>query len=539
MRGYPSSTATPDCDAFVIGAGIGGLYALYRLRELGLSVRGCESAPDVGGVWYWNRYPGARFDSESYTYCYSFSSELLDEWNWQERFAAQPEILSYINHVADRFDLRRDVAFDTRVATASFDERDQLWHVGTDRGTHVRTRYLISAAGSLSVPQLPDIAGIEDFAGEILHTARWPRHRVPLTGQRVGVVGTGATGVQVVQTIAGEVASLAVFQRTANWCVPQRNAPLDENERREIKRNYANILDSCRKSYGGFVHDFDPRSGLAVSAEERQAMFEILWERPGFAFWLGNFMDLMMDPTVNRYACEFLRDKIREQVHDPDMADKLTPVHPFGTKRVPLENGYYDAFNRDNVQLVDLRQTPIERVTTSGIRTSAGEFELDVIIFATGFDAVTGALEQIDLRGEGGTALRDKWRPGPRTYLGLLVAGFPNLFTIGGPHNAATLCNAVRCIEQNVDWIAGCIAYMRERGYLLVAPTADAEDTWTQHVVDAANATLLGTMTDSWFFGANTPGRSRSIAIYPPGAARYRERCDDVARHGYRGFAFR
>jgi cation diffusion facilitator CzcD-associated flavoprotein CzcO len=539
MQGHPDYSTTPDCEAFVIGAGIAGLYALYRLRQLGLRVQGCESGPDVGGVWYWNRYPGARFDSESYTYCYSFSEELLNEWNWRERFAAQPEILAYINHVADRFGLRRDIAFETRVVAARFDEREQLWLVETDRGTRTRTRYLISAAGVLSVPQLPDIAGTDDFRGEIMHTARWPHQGTGLSGKRVGVVGTAATGVQVIQTIAGEVASLTVFQRTANWCVPQRNAPLTDNERRDVKRNYAGILESCRRSYGGFIHDFDPRSGLAVSAEERQATFARLWERPGFAFWLGNFMDLMMDPTVNRYACEFLRDRIRERVRDPETARKLTPDHPFGTKRVPLENGYYEAFNRSNVQLVDLRETPIERITGSGVKTTADHFDLDVLIFATGFDAVTGALERIDIRGEGGKALRDKWRPGPRTCLGLQVAGFPNLFTIGGPHNAATLCNAVRCIEQNVDWIADCIAYMRERGYRRVVPTADAEDAWTRHVHEAADATLLGTMQDSWFFGANTPGRSRSIAIYPPGAAAYRERCEEVARDGYRGFEFR
>jgi cation diffusion facilitator CzcD-associated flavoprotein CzcO len=527
-----------DYDAVVVGAGVAGLYALHKLHEIGLTVRAFESGSDVGGVWYWNRYPGARFDSESYTYCYSFSQELLDEWTWRERFAAQPEILGYLNHVADRFDLRRDIRFDTRVVAASYDARHAGWLVETDRDEPVRSRFLITAVGGLSAHQLPDIPGIDDFTGETFHTARWPGDGVGLSGKRVAVIGTGATGVQVIQTIAADVGHLTVFQRTPDYCIPQRNSVLDDGEMREIRQGYSRIFEQCRGSYGGFIHTFDPRSGLEVSAGERQETFEALWRKPGFAFWLGNFRDLLMDESVNASASEFIRERIRERVRDPDIARKLMPNHPFGTKRVPLENGYYEVYNRDNVRLVDLREAPIERMTRTGIRTTDGDHCLDVVIFATGFDAVTGPLNRIEIRGLNGASLRTKWRDGPKTYLGLQVEGFPNLFTIAGPHNAATLCNAVRCTEQNVDWIAGCIDHMRERGFARIAPTVEAEAAWTRHVQEAAAATLLDTMTESWFFGANTPGKPRSVMIYAGGAAAFRERCDAVAREGYRGFEF-
>jgi cation diffusion facilitator CzcD-associated flavoprotein CzcO len=533
------SAADVDYDVIVVGAGLAGLCALHHLRELGLTVRGFESASDVGGVWFWNRYPGARFDSESYTYCYSFSEELLEEWDWQERFAAQPEVLAYFERFADKFDLRRDIRFDTRVVSAHYEERGRSWLVETDRGERARSRYLLTAVGCLSAHQLPDIDGIEDFAGTSYHTARWPREGVSLAGKRVGVVGTGATGVQVIQTVAREVAQLTVFQRTANYCVPQRNAALTDEERREIKRNYPSIFARCRESYGGFEHTFDPRSGLDVSAAEREATFEALWAQPGFAFWFGNFSDMLTDDTVNAWASDFVRRKIRERVRDPETARKLMPDHPFGTKRVPLENGYYEVYNEAHVELVDLRETPIERVTPAGVRTTRGEHALDVIVFATGFDAATGALSRVDIRGEGGVSLREKWRMGPKTYLGMQVEGFPNLFTIAGPHNAASLCNAVRCTEQNVDWIAACIGYMRERGLTRIAPTAAAEAAWTRHVQEAAEATVLRHMSNSWFFGANTPGKPRSVAIYAGGAVAFRERCDEVASRGYEGFAFR
>ncbi len=533
-----TATAVEDFDALIIGAGMAGLCALYRLRQIGLSVHALETAPDVGGVWYWNRYPGARFDSESYTYCYSFSRDLLDDWNWQERFAAQPEVLAYLNHVADRFDLRRHIDFETPVVSARYRQQDGTWLVETEAGKQIRCRFLVTATGPLAVSRFPEIEGFEDFGGECYHTGRWPHRGVVLAGKRVGIIGTGASGVQVIQTIAADVDRLTVFQRTPTYCIPQRNGPLDEGEREDIRRNYGHIFARCRDSFAGFIHSFDPRSGLEVSEQERQAKFEELWQQPGFAFWFGNFIDLMMDPTVNEYACEFLRGKIMERVRDPETARKLLPDHPFGTKRVPLENGYYEVYNRDNVELVDLRETPIQRITSGGIRTTSADYPLDVIICATGFDAVTGSLAKIDIRGLGDQSLSDKWRQGPKTCLGLQVAGFPNLFTLAGPHNAASLCNAVRCTEQNVDWVADCILYMRNQGYTRVVATAEAEADWTQHVNEVAGMTLLDTMTESWFYSAKQPGQERHVLVYAGGANTFRKRCDEEARRSYPGFEF-
>lgn len=522
-------------DAVIIGAGMSGICMLERLLRLGLRVRVFEGGSDVGGVWHWNRYPGARVDSESYTYGFSFSEELLDEWAWRELFAAQSEVSDYLHYVVERFDLRRHMRFDTRVSAARYDEPSGLWQVETATGERVTARYLIAASGSLTVPQWPDYPGMDEFTGVNCHTARWPAAGVELAGKRVGIIGTGATGVQVIQSIAGQVQQLVVFQRTPTYCVPQRNRLLTDDERRRIRRDWADILATCRESYGGFMHTFDPRSGLSVSAAAREAKFEALWQAPGFAFWFGNFGDLMMNAEVNAHASDFVRRKIRARVRDPEVARKLLPDHPFGSKRVPLENGYYEVYNRPNVRLVDLRETPIERITPQGIRTVRDEYPLDVIIYATGFDAGTGALTRIDLRGTGGLALADKWRQGPETFLGLLVSGFPNLFIVNGPHNAAALCNAGRCIEQNVDWIARCISYMRMRKLTRVQPTAAAEREWTEHVYEAADATLLRDMTESWFFGANTPGKPRRATIYAAGAREYREHCEDVAREGYPG----
>jgi cation diffusion facilitator CzcD-associated flavoprotein CzcO len=522
-------------DAVVIGAGLSGICALHRLLGMGLSVRLYEAGSDVGGVWHWNRYPGARVDSESYTYGFSFSEEVLAEWQWQELFAAQPEVADYLRFVVDRLDLRRHMRLSTRVARAHYDGTRSCWRVETDAGERVTARYLVAATGVLSAAQLPDYPGIDDFAGESYHTARWPLAGVELSARRVGVIGTGASGVQVIQTIAQEVRHLTVFQRTPTYCIPQRNRPLTDADRSDIARDWAAILATCRASYGGFVHDFDPRAGLALSAAARQAKFEVLWEKPGFAFWFGNFGDLMMNAEVNAHASEFVRRKISTRVHDPEVVRKLLPDHPFGTKRVPLEHGYYEVFNRSNVRLVDLRETPIAGVTQTGIRTTREEHPLDVIIYATGFDAGTGALTRIDIRGEAGQSLADKWRDGPKTYLGLLVSGFPNLFIVNGPQNAAALCNAGRCIEQNVDWIARCIQHLRARGMRRIAPTAAAEEEWTEHVEEVAETTVLRLNTDSWFFGANTPGKARRAGIYAAGAREYRERCEEAAQAGYPG----
>jgi cyclohexanone monooxygenase len=522
-------------DAVIIGAGMSGICMLERLLRMGLRARVFEGGSDVGGVWHWNRYPGARVDSESYAYGFSFSEELLGEWEWRELFAAQAEVSAYLQYVVERFDLRRHMRFDTRVTAARYEEPSGLWQVEIGTGERVAARYLIAASGSLTVPQLPDYPGIDEFAGVSCHTARWPAAGVELAGKRVGVVGTGATGVQVIQTIAGDVQQLTVFQRTPTYCIPQRNRLLTDEERGRIRRDWADILAACRESYGGFIHTFDPRSGLSLSAAVREAKFEELWQKPGFAFWFGNFGDVMMNAEVNAHAADFVRRKIRARVRDPEVARKLLPDHPFGTKRVPLENGYYEVYNRSNVRLVDLRETPIERITPEGIRTLRDDHRLDVIIYATGFDAATGALTRIDLRGTGGLALADKWRQGPKTFLGLLVSGFPNLFIVNGPHNAAALCNAGRCIEQNVDWIARCIAYMRMQNLTRLEPTTAAEQQWTEHVFETADVTVLHDMTDSWFFGANTPGKPRRATIYAAGAREYREHCEDVAGAGYPG----
>jgi cation diffusion facilitator CzcD-associated flavoprotein CzcO len=527
--------ATDVVDAVIVGAGLSGICMLERLVRMGIRARVYESGSDVGGVWYWNRYPGARVDSESYTYGFSFSEELVRDWAWRELFAPQPEIARYLRHVVDRFDLRRHMRFNTRVTVASYDESARCWRVRTDTGERVAARHLIAATGTLSAPQMPDYPGVDVFAGESYHTARWPAKGVELAGKRVGVIGTGATGVQVIQTIAGQVDQLTVFQRTPTYCIPQRNRLLTDDDRRAIRRDWAEILASCRESYGGFVHTFDPRPGLAVPAETREAKFEELWQKPGFAFWFGNFADLMMNDEVNAHASEFVRRKIGERIRDPEVVRKLLPSHPFGAKRVPLENGYYEVYNRENVRLVDLRETPIERITKAGIRTTDAEHMLDVIVYATGFDAGTGALTRIDIRGEGGITIAEKWRQGPKTYLGLLVHGFPNFFIVNGPHNAAALCNAGRCIEQNVDWIARCIEYLRSQGITRIGPTAEAEEEWTGHVYDVADATVLSRMTDSWFFGANTPGKARRATIYAAGAREYREHCDEVAHEGYPG----
>ena len=529
------AAAEQAIDAVIIGAGLSGIGMLERLLRLGLSVRVYEDGNDVGGVWHWNRYPGARVDSETYTYGFSFSDALLREWDWQELFAPQPEISRYLRHVVDSLGLRKHIRLGTRVDAASYDASRAHWLVTTRSGERISARYVIAAVGTLSAPQMPAYPGIDAFAGESYHTARWPARGVQLAGRRVGVVGTGASDVQVIQTIADEVDQLTVFQRTPTYCVPQRNRALTDDDRRQIRRDWNQILAACRGSYGGFIHTFDTRPGLALSAAGREAKFEALWQKPGFAFWLGNFGDLMMNEEVNAHACDFVRRKIRARVRDPAVASKLLPSHPFGTKRVPLENGYYEAYNRPNVRLVDLRETPIERITEAGVLTSREEYPLDVIVYATGFDAGTGTLMQIDIRGESGVALADKWRDGPKTYLGLLVSGFPNLFIVNGPHNAAAFCNAGRCIEQNVDWIARCIERMRGQGLTRVIPTAAAEDEWTRHVHDTAAATLLAHDTHSWIFGANTPGKPRRVTIYAAGAHEYRRHCEAVETAGYPG----
>jgi cation diffusion facilitator CzcD-associated flavoprotein CzcO len=535
------SESTSRHDAIVIGAGISGMYQLHRLRGLGLSARVLEAGTGVGGTWYWNRYPGARFDSESWTYGYSFSDEILREWEWSEHFAAQPETLRYCNYVADKLDLRRDIDFGWRVASAAYDEAATEWRVESGDGRGARARFLITAIGPLSAPTMPAIPGVDTFRGESYHTGMWPHEPVSFAGKRVAVIGTGATGVQAITEIAKTVGHLTVFQRTPNWCAPLHNRPIDAATQARIKATYADIFARCRNSFGCFIHDADPRKALEVSAEEREAFYEQLYGEPGFGIWMGNFRDILVDPAANATITDFMRRKIRARVVDPAVAEKLIPTnHGFGTRRVPLESGYYEVYNQPNVRLVDLRATPIARITPAGVETSAGEHAVDTIVYATGFDAITGSFDRIDVRGVGGRSLRDKWAQGPRTYLGLQTEGFPNLFTLVGPHNAATFCNIPRCIEQNVDWVTALIAHMRDRGHARVEPTAEAERDWTQHVHDTGRR-MLFTQVDSWMMGinSNVAGKdTRTFLVYAGGAPKYRERCDDVAAAGYAGFRF-
>jgi cation diffusion facilitator CzcD-associated flavoprotein CzcO len=528
-------------DVIVIGAGISGMYQLHRLRDLGLRVRVFEAGEGVGGTWYWNRYPGARFDSESWTYGYSFSDEILREWEWSEHFAPQPETLRYCNFVADKLDLRRDIEFSCRIRAAAYDEAANEWEVEIGGSRRERARFLITAIGPLSAPTMPAIPGVGTFRGEAYHTATWPHAPVGFAGKRVGVIGTGATAVQAITEIAKTVGHLTVFQRTPNWCAPLHNSKIDAAAQARIKATYAEIFAICRESFGCFIHQADPRHALEVSPAVREAFYEKLYAEPGFGIWMGNFRDVLINAEANATITDFMRRKIRARVKDPALAEKLIPTnHGFGTRRVPLESGYYEVFNQPNVRLVDLRETPIERITPAGIQTSDAEHALDMIVYATGFDAITGAFDRIDIRGRGGRRLKDKWTEGPRTYLGLQVEGFPNLFTLVGPHNAATFCNIPRCIEQNVDWVTALLRHMRERGHARVEPAPEAEQGWTEHVLDTGRR-MLFTQIDSWMMGinSNVAGKQkRTFMVYAGGAPKYRERCDQVAGDGYAGFVF-
>ncbi len=530
--GTNPAEAVERFDAIVIGAGVTGLYSLYRLRELGLSVRAFEDASGVGGTWFWNRYPGCRFDSESYTYGYSFSEELLQEWDWKERYSGQPENERYLNYVADKFDLRRHIQFNSRVVSAVFDEEESCWEILLEDGHRARGRFLITSVGILSAGYIPDFEGLDSFKGTWCHTGRWPAEGMDLAGKRVGVIGTGATGVQLITEIAKEVAHLTVFQRTANYCAPLRNGPISDEEQREIKASYPEIFKKCMETPGSFMHQFDPRSAMEVSPEERMEQYERLWAEPGFKKWLSNFHDVMMPGEANEDYAKFVREKIRERVHDPVVAEMLVPKdHMFGSKRLPCESGYYDVFNQDNVLLVDVHDAPIERITAQGLKTSAAEYELDVIIFATGYDAVTGALNKIEIRGEGGHTLKDKFAGGPRTYMGISSAGFPNLFTV----NSASVGNFVRACEPLVEWVTEAICYVRDNEYSRISATLEAEDAWVKHV-NEDGAKVLRTQANSWFVGANIPGKARVLLTAPDTAPVMRAKRAKLAANGYEGF---
>ena len=520
-------------DAIVIGAGVSGLYSLYRLRECGFSVQAFEEGSGVGGTWFWNRYPGCRFDSESYTYGYSFSEELLQEWDWKEYYSGQPENERYLNFVADKFDLRRDIRLNSRVVSVVFDEDENHWEILLEDGHRARGQFLVMSVGILSAGYTPNFEGIDSFKGKWCHTARWPAEGMDLAGKRVGVIGTGATGVQLITEIAKEVSHLTIFQRTANFCAPLRNGLIDDEAQREIKANYPEIFKKCLETPGSFMHQFDPRSAMEVSPEERLDQYERLWAEPGFKKWLSNFYDVMMPGKANEDDAEFFRNKIRERVNDPVVAEMLVPKdHMFGSKRLPCESGYYEVYNQDNVLLVDVRKAPIERITPNGLKTSDAEYEFDVLIFATGFDAVTGAMNRLEIVGEGGQTLKDKFAGGPRTYMGISSAGFPNLFTI----STASVGNFVRAAEPLVDWVSEAMCYVRDNNFKRMSATLEAENAWVDHV-NEAGAKILRTQADSWFVGANIPGKARVLLTAPDTAPAMRAKRAEVAANGYEGFA--
>jgi cation diffusion facilitator CzcD-associated flavoprotein CzcO len=538
-REAPRTEAGSDTyDAVIIGAGFSGLYQLHLLRDrLGLSVRVLEQGGGVGGTWYWNRYPGARCDSESHSYCFTFSPELYKEWEWTERYPGQPEIMRYMNWVADRLDLKRDIAFDTRVTGARYDAATNRWQVTTEAGETLSATYLITAVGCLSTANVPKIPGLEDFKGRWYHTGQWPHEGVDFSGMRVGQIGTGSTGIQAVPVIAEAAKHLTVFQRTANYSVPARNGPLDAEFKDWVRTNYEKIRATTQSTPNGHPFIIADRSTWDVTEEERAALYEAAWEKGGLQF-RATFRDLLVDKAANDTAAAFLKAKIRSIVQDPDTAATLVDIdHPYAAKRPPIDTDYFEAFNRDNVTLVDVRANPIERITPDGIQLRDGTVhELDIIVFATGFDAMTGPLLRLNITGRDGLALKDAWAVGPRTYLGLQVSGFPNLFTITGPGSPSVLCNMPVCIEQHAEWIADCIATLRAKGATRIEPEPAAVDRWVEHVNEAANATLLPQAGHSWYLGANVPGKPRVFMPYAGGMARYREICSEVAAKEYEGF---
>jgi cyclohexanone monooxygenase len=526
-----------EVDVAIVGAGFAGLYMLHRVRMLGLSARVYEAGSGVGGTWFWNRYPGARCDIESMQYSYSFSEELQREWQWTERYASQPEILRYLDYVAERFDLKRDIQLETRVTAAVFDESANRWTIQTSQGDRVSARFCIMATGCLSAARVPGFKSLDTFRGSWYHTADWPPDKVDFTGLNVGVIGTGSSAIQSIPVIAREASHVFVFQRTPNFSVPARNHPLSAEAIEDWRANGSAYRQQARTSPFGLLIETHPRPALDLSPEERQQEYEARWQRGGLGL-IGTFPDHFVDKNANDTAAEFVREKIRNTVRDQAVAEMLVPhSYPLGTKRLCVDTGYYETFNRANVTLVDLRAAPIEEITATGVRTSSAEYKLDSIVFATGFDAMTGALCGIDIRGRDNAVLKDKWSQGPRTYLGVMVAGFPNLFTITGPGSPSVLSNMVLSIEQHVDWIAGCLEYMRQRRSVTIEATPAAEDAWVAHVDEVANATLFP-LANSWYVGANVPGKPRTFMPYIGGVGAYRQKCDQVAAGGYEGFAF-
>jgi cation diffusion facilitator CzcD-associated flavoprotein CzcO len=522
-----------DVDVLVVGAGITGIYQLYRALDAGFSARLVEAGEGVGGTWYWNRYPGARFDSESYTYGYLFSKELFDEWEWHEHFAGQPEVERYLIHVVDRFDLRRHMRFGASVASAVFDDATGTWTVATSDGATTVARFLVSCTGVLSVPFIPEIPGRDEFRGVQRHTGRWPAEPVDMRGRRVAVVGTSSSGVQVVAAVVGEVAALTVYQRSANWCTPLNNRPITPDEQAQLRAEFEQLRETLNTSVHGFHHPLNPRSAFDDSADKRRAFFERMWASPGFMKFTSNYVDILTNPEANAEWCAFIADKIRATVHDPDTAERLIPRdHRYGEKRPPYVAGYFEAFNEPHVELVDLRDTPIVRVTATGIETSAAHREHDVIVWATGFDFGTGAMLRMGIRGRDGVALNDHWADGPTTFLGVQTHGFPNLFFPGGPHAAAG--NNPRYNGDQVDFVTATLVYAREHGYDVVEPAAEAEERWTRMIDKAASRTPFGTIGQ--YVGGNIPGKPRRYLLNAAGRPKLLEMIAEVVATDYAAF---
>jgi len=530
----------PDYEVIIIGAGVAGIYQIKRLADLGVRAMLLEAAPDLGGTWYWNRYPGARFDSESYTYGYSFSKELLNEWHWKERFSGQPENLRYLNHVAEKFDLRKYMQFNAKVEAAHYDEAHHLWRLKIADGRELTCRFVIMALGLLSIPTLPRFEGMDSFKGRSFHTFYWPHEPVELAGKNVAVIGTGATGIQMIAEIADKVGELTVFQRRPNWSAPLNNGPISEAEMADIRARYDEIFATCARTPGGFEHEPDRRGFYEVSREQRRKLWDRLYDQPGFAIWLRNFREIFTNEEANAEFSEYIADRIRRRVKDPVVAEKLIPRdHGFGVQRVPMETHYFEAYNRPNVHLVDISETPIVRVTETGLRTTERDYDFDIVVYATGFDAITGAFDHIDIRGVDGETLRDKWKDGPSTFLGMLIHGFPNLLMPAGPQSGSASTNYPRGIETGVDWCTDLLQYMWEHGYMRAEATREAEESWTAHVTQMY-ATMLMRKAKSWFTGynSNVPGHEHGrirYFVYNGGAPKYVARITEVAQKGYEG----
>jgi cation diffusion facilitator CzcD-associated flavoprotein CzcO len=536
LSGDVAARERQQYDVVIVGAGITGLYQLHVVRQLGLSVRLLDAAGGIGGTWYWNRYPGCRLDSESYTYQYLFDEDLLAETVWTEVFASQPELERYINKFADRFDLRRDIQLNTRVTSMIFDEAGNDWTLYTETGEIIGARFVISATGILSAANFPALPGREEYKGELYHTGLWPNEPVDFAGKRIAVIGTGASGVQIIPIVAAGAEHLTVFQRTPNWAVPLRNSPLGEEALEDIRAEYPDIIARVRSTSNGFLHDWDQTPYASVSEEDRLARYEEIWNAPGFAKWFGTYRDIAIDAEANRTYSEFVAGKIRARLVDPEVAAELIPTdHPFGTKRVPCETNYYEAYNRPNVSLIPLARNPILAYTETGLLTADGPLDFDMIILATGFDAFTGALSRIDIRGSGGVTLRDKWKAGPETYMGIQVPGFPNLLINGGPHGKGGIGNSPRCSEPLIHWIAQLLAYLRDNGYVRIEAQSDYAEEWTDKVGEMAAKSLAATVPN-YSFGDNIPGKPHVYVAYPGPLPEFVERLDETAAHGYPGF---